>query len=54
MIVGVVLLVVFVWLESRVAHPLLPLRLVLDPDPRWFVHGGVRPGHGDVLDLPVS
>ncbi|MFG2731206.1 MFS transporter [Streptomyces canus] len=30
MIVGVVLLAVFVWLESRVAHPLLPLRLVLD------------------------
>ena len=28
-IVGAVLLVVFVWLESRVAHPLLPLRLVL-------------------------
>ncbi|MES5823160.1 MFS transporter [Streptomyces sp. RG80] len=27
---GVVLLAVFVWLESRVAHPLLPLRLVLD------------------------
>ncbi|MFJ9740135.1 MFS transporter [Streptomyces sp. NPDC101166] len=26
---GVVLLAVFVWLESRVAHPLLPLRLVL-------------------------
>jgi len=30
MIVGAVLLAVFVWLESRVAHPLLPLRLVLD------------------------
>ena len=30
MIVGVVLLVLFVWLESRVAHPLLPLRVVLD------------------------
>ncbi|MET7736817.1 MFS transporter [Streptomyces sp. NPDC005402] len=30
MIVGVVLLAVFVWLEFRVAHPLLPLRLVLD------------------------
>ncbi|WP_133917752.1 MFS transporter [Streptomyces sp. NBC_00582] len=30
MIVGVVLLAVFVWLESRAAHPLLPLRLVLD------------------------
>ncbi|WP_395364432.1 MFS transporter [Streptomyces sp. YH02] len=27
---GVVLLAVFVWLESRVAHPLLPLRLVRD------------------------
>lgn len=27
---GVALLVVFVWLESKVAHPLLPLRLVLD------------------------
>ncbi|MCZ4586354.1 MFS transporter [Rhodococcus opacus] len=27
---GVVLLTVFVWLEARVAHPLLPLRLVLD------------------------
>ncbi|MFD5268808.1 MFS transporter [Streptomyces sp. NPDC058335] len=27
---GVVLLAVFVWVESRVAHPLLPLRLVLD------------------------
>ena len=30
MIVGAVLLVVFVWLETRVAHPLLPPRLVLD------------------------
>ncbi|MFI1699827.1 MFS transporter [Streptomyces bobili] len=30
MIVGVVLLAVFVWLELRVAHPLLPLRVVLD------------------------
>jgi len=30
MIAGVVLLAVFVWLESKVAHPLLPLRLVLD------------------------
>jgi EmrB/QacA subfamily drug resistance transporter len=30
MIVGAVLLAVFVWLESRVAHPLLPLRVVLD------------------------
>lgn len=30
MIAGVVLLTVFVWLESRVAHPLLPLRLVLN------------------------
>ncbi|MFD5944525.1 MFS transporter [Streptomyces collinus] len=30
MIVGVVLLAAFVWLESRVARPLLPLRLVLD------------------------
>jgi EmrB/QacA subfamily drug resistance transporter len=30
MIGGVVLLAVFVWIESRVAHPLLPLRLVLD------------------------
>ncbi|MEV7069183.1 MFS transporter [Streptomyces collinus] len=30
MIVGAVLLAVFVLLESRVAHPLLPLRLVLD------------------------
>jgi len=30
MIVGAVLLVVFVWLESKVAHPLLPLRVVLD------------------------
>ncbi|WP_293996244.1 MFS transporter [Streptomyces sp.] len=30
MIVGAVLLVVFVWLETRVAHPLLPLRVVLD------------------------
>lgn len=29
MIVGAVLLVVFVWLESTVAHPLLPLRVVL-------------------------
>ncbi|AWK73916.1 MFS transporter [Rhodococcus oxybenzonivorans] len=27
---GVVLLAVFVWLEARVTHPLLPLRLVLD------------------------
>ncbi|MEU2509485.1 MFS transporter [Streptomyces sp. NPDC007863] len=27
---GVALLAVFVWLESRVAHPLLPLRVVLD------------------------
>jgi EmrB/QacA subfamily drug resistance transporter len=30
MVVGVVLLVVFVWLEAKVAHPLLPLRVVLD------------------------
>ncbi|RPF35417.1 MFS transporter [Streptomyces sp. TLI_185] len=30
MIAGVALLAVFVWLEARVAHPLLPLRLVLD------------------------
>jgi len=30
MIVGAVLLVVFVGLESKVAHPLLPLRVVLD------------------------
>lgn len=30
MISGVVLLVVFAWLERRVAHPLLPLRVVLD------------------------
>ncbi|MGJ5894073.1 MFS transporter [Streptomyces sp. V2] len=30
MITGAVLLAVFVWLESRVAHPLLPLRLVRD------------------------
>ncbi|MGC0327187.1 EmrB/QacA subfamily drug resistance transporter [Streptomyces sp. SAI-170] len=30
MIVGVVLLVVFAWLQSKVAHPLLPLRVVLD------------------------
>jgi len=30
MIVGAVLLVVFVWLETKVAHPLLPLRVVLD------------------------
>jgi EmrB/QacA subfamily drug resistance transporter len=30
MIVGAVLLVVFVWLESNVAHPLLPLRVVLE------------------------
>jgi EmrB/QacA subfamily drug resistance transporter len=30
MAAGVVLLAVFVWLEARVAHPLLPLRLVLD------------------------
>lgn len=30
MVAGVALLAVFVWLESRVAHPLLPLRLVLD------------------------
>ncbi|MFJ9909707.1 MFS transporter [Streptomyces sp. NPDC101152] len=30
MITGAVLLAVFVWLETRVAHPLLPLRLVLD------------------------
>ncbi len=29
-IVGAVLLAVFAWLETRVAHPLLPLRLVLD------------------------
>ncbi|MET7769540.1 MFS transporter [Nocardia sp. NPDC005366] len=27
---GAVLLAVFVWLETRVAHPLLPLRIVLD------------------------
>jgi len=30
MILGALLLVVFVWLESKVAHPLLPLRVVLD------------------------
>jgi EmrB/QacA subfamily drug resistance transporter len=30
MSIGAVLLVVFVWLESTVAHPLLPLRVVLD------------------------
>ena len=30
MIGGAVLLLVFVWLESTVAHPLLPLRVVLD------------------------
>jgi hypothetical protein len=30
MIGGAVLLVVFVWLETKVAHPLLPLRVVLD------------------------
>jgi len=30
MIVGVVLLVVFAWLEAKVAHPLLPPRVVLD------------------------
>lgn len=30
LISGVLLLAVFVWLEARVAHPLLPLRLVLD------------------------
>ncbi|KUN25057.1 Puromycin resistance protein pur8 [Streptomyces antibioticus] len=30
MITGAVLLAVFVWLETRVAHPLLPLRVVLD------------------------
>jgi hypothetical protein len=30
MVVGVVLLAVFVWLEYKVAHPLLPLRVVLD------------------------
>jgi EmrB/QacA subfamily drug resistance transporter len=30
MVVGVVLLAAFVWLESKVAHPLLPLRVVLD------------------------
>ncbi|MFJ8143254.1 MFS transporter [Streptomyces sp. NPDC096013] len=30
MITGAVLLVVFVWLETRVGHPLLPLRVVLD------------------------
>jgi EmrB/QacA subfamily drug resistance transporter len=29
-VVGVVLLAAFVWLESKVAHPLLPLRVVLD------------------------
>jgi EmrB/QacA subfamily drug resistance transporter len=29
MIVGAVLLAVFVWLETKVAHPLLPLRVVL-------------------------
>jgi EmrB/QacA subfamily drug resistance transporter len=30
MVIGVVLLAVFVWLEYKVAHPLLPLRVVLD------------------------
>jgi len=29
-VVGVMLLAAFVWLESKVAHPLLPLRVVLD------------------------
>ena len=29
---GVVLLAVFVWLQQRVAHPLLPLRVLLDRD----------------------
>lgn len=33
MISGVVLLAVFAWLERRVAHPLLPLRVVLDRTP---------------------
>ncbi|MCW3003573.1 MAG: transporter [Conexibacter sp.] len=32
LIAGVVLLAVFVWLQQRVAHPLLPLRVVLDRD----------------------
>ncbi|WP_042410079.1 MFS transporter [Streptacidiphilus carbonis] len=30
MVAGVALLALFVWLEARVAHPLLPLRVVLD------------------------
>src|SRR4051794_9426184 len=29
---GALLIVLFVWIESRVAHPLLPLRVVLDRD----------------------
>lgn len=29
---GAVLIVVFVWLQTRVAHPLLPLRVLLDRD----------------------
>ena len=29
---GLVLLVAFVWIQTRVAHPLLPLRVVLDRD----------------------
>ncbi|MFP3344817.1 hypothetical protein R0J87_20280, partial [Halomonas sp. SIMBA_159] len=30
LVLGVVLLAVFVWIESRVAQPLLPLRIVAD------------------------
>jgi EmrB/QacA subfamily drug resistance transporter len=32
LIAGVVLIAVFAWLQQRVAHPLLPLRVVLDRD----------------------
>jgi EmrB/QacA subfamily drug resistance transporter len=32
LIAGVVLIAVFIWLQQRVAHPLLPLRVVLDRD----------------------
>ena len=49
-IVGAVLLAVFAWLETKVAHPLLPPRLVLDPDPRWFIHGGSLTREGSLIN----
>ena len=50
---GVVLLAAFVAIEARVAHPLLPLRVVRDRD-RGASFLAMRPrGRGDVRRLPV-